>query len=98
VGRHRPVAAVVAYALVEVDNFRRTAARVTYLLLLDVAPILHAHRAADDPRHRHAAEIDLTVASVVGYSSVLLGVCYHEAGSMSLPVAAAFASLARGCV
>lgn len=82
------LAAVVAYAMVNVANFDGPLT-VTYLLL-DVTPILLI--ALPMTLVIVSGEIDLSVASVVGLSSVLLGVL-HEAG-LSIPVAAVLALLA----
>ncbi len=80
--------AVVLYALVAVPNFDGPLT-LTYLLL-DTAPILLI--ALPMTLVIVTGEIDLSVASVVGLSSVLLGVL-HEAG-LALPLAAVVALLA----
>jgi rhamnose transport system permease protein len=82
------LAGVVAYALLEVPNF--DGPLTVRFLLLDVTPILLI--ALPMTLVVVSGEIDLSVASVVGLSSVLLGVL-HEAG-LSIPVAAAVALLA----
>ncbi len=82
------LAAVVLYSLQNVRNFDGPLT-LTYLLL-DVAPILLV--ALPMTLVIVTGEIDLSVASVVGLSSVLTGVL-HEAG-MSLPVAALLAMVA----
>jgi rhamnose transport system permease protein len=80
--------AVVLYALVAVPNFDGPLT-LTYLLL-DVTPILLI--ALPMTLVIATGEIDLSVASIVGLSSVLLGVL-HQAG-LSIPAAAALALLA----
>ena len=79
---------VVAYAMANVDNFDGPLT-VTYLLL-DVTPILLI--ALPMTLVIVSGEIDLSVASVVGLSSVLVGVL-HE-GGLSIPVAGVLALLA----
>jgi rhamnose transport system permease protein len=81
--------AVVLYSMANVDNFDGPLT-LTYLLL-DVTPILLI--ALPMTLVIITGEIDLSVASVVGLSSVLLG-DLHEAG-LSIPLAAA-AALAAG--
>ena len=80
--------AVVLYALATVPNFDGPLT-LTYLLL-DVTPILLI--ALPMTLVIATGEIDLSVASIVGLSSVLLGVL-HEAG-LSIPAAAVLALLA----
>jgi len=82
------LAAVVLYSLVNVRNFDGPLT-MTYLLL-DVAPILLI--ALPMTLVIVTGEIDLSVASVVGLSSVLVGVLHQ--GGMSLPLAAVCALLA----
>jgi rhamnose transport system permease protein len=82
------LAAVVLYALGNVRNFDGPLT-VTYLLL-DVAPILLI--ALPMTLVIVSGEIDLSVASVVGLSSVLVGVL-HE-GGLPLPVAGLLALVA----
>jgi len=80
--------AVVLYATVNVPNFDGPLT-LTYLLL-DVTPILLI--ALPMTMVIVTGEIDLSVASVVGLSSVLVGVL-HE-GGFSIPAAAAVALVA----
>jgi rhamnose transport system permease protein len=80
--------AVVLYSLVNVPNF--DGPLTLTFLLLDVAPILLI--ALPMTLIIVTGEIDLSVASVVGLSSVLVGVL-HQHG-MSIPVAAVAALLA----
>jgi len=82
--------AVVAYSMVNVENFDGPLT-LTYLLL-DTMPILLI--ALPMTLVIITGEIDLSVASVVGLSTVLVGLL-HE-GGMSIPVAALLAILA-GC-
>jgi rhamnose transport system permease protein len=82
------LAAVVLYSLVNVPNF--DGPLTLTFLLLDVAPILLV--ALPMTLVIVTGEIDLSVASVVGLSSVLVGVL-HEAG-LSIPVAGVLAILA----
>ncbi|MFP5252540.1 MAG: ABC transporter permease [Actinomycetes bacterium] len=77
--------AVVLYAMGNVDNFDGPLT-LTYLLL-DVTPILLI--ALPMTMVIVTGEIDLSVASIVGLSTVLVGVL-HE-GGMSVPVAGAIA-------
>ena len=85
--------AVFAYANVNIDNFDNPL--TIYYLLLDVAPILLI--ALPMTLVIITGEIDLSVASVVGLSSVLVGILHQDAG-LSIPVAAAVAILAgAGC-
>ena len=79
---------VVVYALVNVPFF--DGPLTLTFLLLDVAPILLI--ALPMTLIIVTGEIDLSVASVVGLSSVLVGVL-HEQG-MSVPLAAVVALLA----
>lgn len=81
------LAMVVLYALVAVPNFDGPLT-LTYLLL-DVTPILLI--ALPMTMVIATGEIDLSVASIVGLSSVSLGVL-HEAG-LSIPVAGILALL-----
>ena len=80
--------AVVLYAMGNVDNFDGPLT-LTYLLL-DVTPILLI--ALPMTLVIVTGEIDLSVASIVGLSTVLVGVL-HE-GGFSIPAAAAVALLA----
>lgn len=80
--------AVWLYALANVPNFDGPLT-ITFLLL-DLAPVLLI--ALPMTLVIVTGEIDLSVASIVGLTSVLLGVL-HEAG-LSIPVAAAAALLA----
>lgn len=82
------LAAVVLYSMANVRNFDGPLT-LTYLLL-DVTPILLV--ALPMTLVIATGEIDLSVASVVGLSSVLVGVL-HEAG-LSIPVAGLLAILA----
>ena len=79
---------VVFYSLSEVPNFDGPLT-VTYLFL-DIAPILLI--ALPMTLIIITGEIDLSVASVVGLSSVLVGVLHD--GGMSLPLAALIAIVA----
>ena len=79
---------VVAYALVNVDNFDGPLT-LTYLLL-DVAPILLI--ALPMTLVIVTGEIDLSVASVVGLSSVLVGVLYEAGLPMAVAVLVALAA------
>jgi rhamnose transport system permease protein len=83
--------AVVAYSLVEVPNFNGPLT-LTYLLL-DVAPILLI--ALPMTLIIATGEIDLSVASVVGLSSVLVGVLHQGGMPISL---AAFVALLAGAL
>ncbi|HJR37804.1 MAG TPA: ABC transporter permease [Nocardioidaceae bacterium] len=82
------LAVVVLYSLANVRNF--DGPLTLTFLLLDTAPILLI--ALPMTLVIVTGEIDLSVASIVGLSSVLLGVL-HEAG-LSIPVAGALAILA----
>ncbi len=82
---------VVLYSLANVANFNGPL--TPYFLLLDLAPILLI--ALPMTLIIITGEIDLSVASIVGLSSVLVGVL-HEAG-LSIPVAGLLA-LAAGLV
>ena len=81
-------AAVVLYATAQVDNF--DGPLTIKFLLQDIAPILLI--ALPMTLIIITGEIDLSVASIMGLSSVLLGVL-HENG-MSIPAAALVALLA----
>lgn len=80
--------AVFGYATVNVDNF--DGPLTMYYLLLDMAPILLI--ALPMTLIIITGEIDLSVASVVGLSSVLVGILHQDAG-LSIPVAAVLAIL-----
>ncbi|PVG81944.1 ATPase [Nocardioides gansuensis] len=80
--------AVVLYAMVNVRNFDGPLT-LTYLLL-DITPILLI--ALPMTMVIVTGEIDLSVASVVGLSTVLVGILH--AGGLSIPVAAVLALLA----
>ncbi|MFC4785581.1 ABC transporter permease [Nocardioides sp. MAHUQ-72] len=80
--------AVVVYANGNVANF--SGPLTAYYLFLDIAPILLI--ALPMTLVIITGEIDLSVASVVGLSSVLVGQLHHDAG-LSIPVAAAVAVL-----
>jgi rhamnose transport system permease protein len=80
--------AVFVYATINVDNF--DGPLTVKFLLQDIAPILLI--ALPMTLIIITGEIDLSVASIMGLSSVLLGV-FHDSG-MSIPVAAALALLA----
>ena len=75
--------AVYAFSYVRVENF--DGPLTLYYLLLDVAPILLI--ALPMTMIIVTGEIDLSVASVVGLSSVLVGILHVDAG-LSLPMAA----------
>ncbi|GAA1948538.1 hypothetical protein GCM10009798_04660 [Nocardioides panacihumi] len=77
---------VYFYSLGNVPNFNGPL--TLYYLFLDIAPILLI--ALPMAMIMITAEIDLSVASVVGLSSVLVGVLHQDAG-MSIPLAALFA-------
>ena len=81
--------AVYSYANVNVANF--DGPLTIYYLILDVAPILLI--ALPMTLVIITGEIDLSVASVVGLSSVLVGILHQDAG-LSIPVAATLAILA----
>jgi rhamnose transport system permease protein len=83
--------AVILYSLATVDNF--DGPLTLKFLLQDIAPILLI--ALPMTLVIVTGEIDLSVASIVGLSSVLLGVLH--AGGMSIP-AAALVALAVGTV
>lgn len=80
--------AVILYSIVNIPNFDGPLT-MTYLIL-DTTPILLI--ALPMTLVIVTGEIDLSVASIVGLSSVMLGVL-HEAG-LSIPAAAALALLA----
>ena len=80
---------VVVYSLANVANFNGPL--TSYFLLLDTAPILLI--ALPMTMIIITGEIDLSVASVVGLSSVLVGVLHADAG-LSIPVAGLVALLA----
>ena len=80
--------AVFVYATLNVDNF--DGPLTVKFLLQDIAPILLI--ALPMTLIIVTGEIDLSVASIMGLSSVLLGV-FHDNG-MSIPAAAALALLA----
>jgi rhamnose transport system permease protein len=80
--------AVFVYATLNVDNF--DGPLTVKFLLQDIAPILLI--ALPMTLIIITGEIDLSVASIMGLSSVLLGV-FHDSG-MSIPAAAALALLA----
>ena len=77
---------VLAWSNVNVPNFNGPL--TLYFLFLDIAPILLI--ALPMTLVIITGEIDLSVASVVGLSSVLVGQLHHDAG-LSIPVAAALA-------
>jgi rhamnose transport system permease protein len=81
--------AVLVYANVNIDNF--DSPLTLYYLFLDVAPILLI--ALPMTLIIITGEIDLSVASVVGLSSVLVGILHQDAG-LSIPVAGLLAVLA----
>jgi rhamnose transport system permease protein len=81
--------AVFAYANANVLNF--DGPLTIYYLLLDIAPILLI--ALPMTLVIITGEIDLSVASVVGLSSVLVGILHQDFG-LSIPVAAVLAILA----
>lgn len=83
--------AVILYSLATVDNF--DGPLTLKFLLQDIAPILLI--ALPMTLVIVTGEIDLSVASIVGLSSVLLGVLH--AGGMSIP-AAALVAIAVGTV
>lgn len=78
--------AVVIYSNQNVQYFNGPL--TMYFLFLDIAPILLI--ALPMTMVIITGEIDLSVASVVGLSSVLVGMLHHDAG-MSIPLAAAIA-------
>ena len=80
--------AVIVYATINVENF--DGPLTLKFLLQDIAPILLI--ALPMTLIIITGEIDLSVASIMGLSSVLLGV-FHDSG-MSIPAAAALALLA----
>ncbi|GCD89896.1 ABC transporter permease [Nocardioides sp. LS1] len=81
--------AVLVYANVNVPNF--DSPLTLYYLFLDIAPILLI--ALPMTLVIITGEIDLSVASVVGLSSVLVGILHQDAG-LSIPVAGLLAILA----
>ena len=81
--------AVFVYATINVENF--DGPLTMYYLLLDMAPILLI--ALPMTLIIITGEIDLSVASVVGLSSVLVGILHQDAG-LSIPVAGVLAILA----
>jgi len=81
--------AVVLYANGNVENF--DGPLTMYYLFLDMAPILLI--ALPMTLVIITGEIDLSVASVVGLSSVLVGLLHQDAG-MSIPAAAVVAIIA----
>lgn len=83
---------VLLYSTASVPNF--DGPLTLYYLFLDVAPILLI--ALPMTMVMITGEIDLSVASVVGLSSVLVGVLHQEAG-LSIP-AAALVAIAVGAV
>jgi rhamnose transport system permease protein len=78
--------AVLVWSNLNVPNF--DGPLTLYFLFLDIAPILLI--ALPMTLVIITGEIDLSVASVVGLSSVLVGVLHHDAG-FSIPAAAAVA-------
>ncbi|MFT4264176.1 MAG: ABC transporter permease [Nocardioides sp.] len=82
---------VYLYSLGNVPNF--DGPLTLYYLFLDIAPILLI--ALPMAMVMITAEIDLSVASVVGLSSVLVGVL-HQDGGLSIPAAALVAVVAGG--
>lgn len=80
--------AVLLYSNANVPNF--DGPLTMYYLFLDIAPILLI--ALPMTMVIITGEIDLSVASVVGLSSVLVGVLHQDAG-MSIPVAGVLAIL-----
>jgi rhamnose transport system permease protein len=80
--------AVVVYSENNVQFFNGPL--TMYFLFLDIAPILLI--ALPMTMVIITGEIDLSVASVVGLSSVLVGMLHHDAG-MSIPLAAVIAIL-----
>lgn len=83
---------VLAWSNVNVPNF--DGPLTLYFLFMDIAPILLI--ALPMTLVIITGEIDLSVASVVGLSSVLVGMLHHDAG-LSIP-AAALVALAVGAV
>jgi rhamnose transport system permease protein len=81
--------AVFAYSTGNVENF--DGPLTLYYLFLDMAPILLI--ALPMTLIIVTGEIDLSVASVVGLSSVLVGILHQDAG-LSIPVAGVLAVLA----
>lgn len=79
---------VLAWSNINVVNF--DGPLTFYFLFLDIAPILLI--ALPMTLVIMTGEIDLSVASVVGLSSVLVGQLHHDAG-LSIPVAGAIAIL-----
>ena len=86
------LAAVYLYSTGNIDNFDNPL--TLYYLFLDTAPILLI--ALPMTLIIITGEIDLSVASVVGLSSVLVGILHQDAG-LSIPVAAVVA-IAIGAV
>ena len=82
-------AAVILYSIANVPNF--DGPLTIKFLLQDIAPILLI--ALPMTLVIITGEIDLSVASIMGLSSVLLGVLHD--GGMSVPAAAALALLAE---
>jgi rhamnose transport system permease protein len=82
------LAAVIFYSNANVPNFNGPL--TMYFLFLDIAPILLI--ALPMTLIIVTGEIDLSVASVVGLSSVLVGQLHHDAG-LSIPVAGLVAIL-----
>ncbi|MFP5347511.1 MAG: ABC transporter permease, partial [Actinomycetes bacterium] len=80
---------VVAYSLVNVPNF--DGPLTSYFLFLDIAPILLI--ALPMTMVIITGEIDLSVASIVGLSSVLVGVLHQDVG-LSVPLAGLLALVA----
>ncbi|MGZ4464999.1 MAG: ABC transporter permease [Nocardioides sp.] len=78
--------AVLVWSNLNVPNF--DGPLTLYFLFLDIAPILLI--ALPMTLVIVTGEIDLSVASVVGLSSVLVGMLHHDAG-LSIPLAAAVA-------
>jgi rhamnose transport system permease protein len=76
------LAAVLIWSNLNVRNF--DSPLTLYFLFLDITPILLI--ALPMTLVVVTGEIDLSVASVVGLSSVLVGILHHDAG-MSIPVA-----------
>ncbi len=80
------LAIVYLYSMANVANF--DSPLTPYYLFLDIAPILLI--ALPMTMVMVTGEIDLSVASVVGLSSVLVGILHQDA-NMSIPAAAAVA-------
>ena len=79
---------VYLYSMLNIANF--DGPLTLYYLFLDIAPILLI--ALPMTMVMVTGEIDLSVASVVGLSSVLVGLLHHDA-NMSIPAAAVIAVL-----